>query len=95
MTLHLVVFLLDLISWYFSFLCSLLLIATFLPDSGQTQALPPPPPAGDRHSATRSGTVQGHRVLPGQGRAATALPPGDRGSLAFLIWVMKGFQKLC
>lgn len=23
------------------------------PDSGQTQALPPPPPAGDRHSATR------------------------------------------
>ena len=65
------------------------------PDSGQTQALPPPPPAGDRHSATRSGTVQGHRVLPGQGRAATALPPGDRGSLAFLIWVMKGFQKLC
>lgn len=65
------------------------------PDSGQTQALPPPPPAGDRHSATRSGTLQGHRVLPRQGRVATALPPGDRGSLAFLTRVMKGFQKLC
>lgn len=65
------------------------------PDSGQTQALPPPPPAGERHSATRSGTLQGHRALPGQGWAATDLPPGDRGSLAFLTGVMKGFQKLC
>lgn len=41
------------------------------------------------------GTLQGHSALPGQGWAATDLPPGDRGSLAFLTGVMKGFQKLC